>query len=447
MSTLMDMEELLERISNRAMVGYMREASTCYAASAHRGCIVLSYIALFDDLRLKLDQLAKVNKAAQKVHKEVEKRAGDQDVFETFMADQLKKEGFLTTAEHKQLDIVRQIRNRAAHPSGVIAKAEEARYVYRVVIEDFLAQPLLKTTQAIDALVERLEGSNFFPTTQIADITEIARSALEGMHPEAYGSLLARLVDLVKGAVEQSRKNAERMLVGLARLDDPALTGLIRSVAVIKLSHDGDQAKMLGRLVAADATLLSGLKDDDVIRVRALLEANVDAPSTPAETKLSHPAKQLAAMVDRMGEDIVTDVYGAFADKVVARHPYSEDVIEAAKASPKLAAKLVSIWKSRAKSSQFTTANAFADALPVIDDAAELLSGGDALHIVAGVIEAAEIGAHRAKSARRTKFAQSPAIRQAAIDHIAAKPKGAAAIIEKHLPGTDAEEFVDDELS
>ncbi len=74
---LMDMEELLGRISNRAMVGYMREASTCYAAGAYRGCIVLSYIALFDDLRAKLDHLAKVSKTAQKVHKEVEKRAGD----------------------------------------------------------------------------------------------------------------------------------------------------------------------------------------------------------------------------------------------------------------------------------------------------------------------------------------------------------------------------------
>lgn len=443
---LMDMEELLGRISNRAMVGYMREASTCYAAGAYRGCIVLSYIALFDDLRAKLDQLAKVSKTAQKVHKEVEKRAGDQDVFETFMADQLKKEGFLTAAEHKQLDIVRQIRNRAAHPSGVIAKAEEARYVYRVVIEDFLSQPLLKTAQAIDALAERLEGSNFFPTTQIADITDIARSALEGMHTEAYGALLARLVDLVKGAVEQSRKNAERMLIGLAGLGDPALTALIRSIAVIRLSHDGDQAKMLGRLVGADAGLLSGLKDDDVIRVRALLEANVDATSPPGETKLSHPAKQLAAMVKMLGEDAVLDDYGAFADKVVSRHPYNENLIEAAKASAKLGAKLVAIWKMRAKSSQFTTANTFADALPVLDDAADLLTGADALHIVAGVVEAADIGAHRAKSVRRTRFAEAPAIRQLAIDHIGAKPKAAAGIIDKHLPGTDAKTFISDEL-
>lgn len=199
------------------------------------------------------------------------------------------------------------------------------------------------------------------------------------------------------------------------------------------------QIEQQGERVARDDAV-------DVIRVRALLEANVDAASPPGETKLSHPGKQLVAMVGSLGEDTVLDVYGTFADKVISRHPYNEDVIEAARASPKLGAKLVAIWKMRAKSTQFTTANAFADALPVIDDAAELLSGPDALHIVAGVIEAAEINAHRAKSVRRTRFADAPAIRQLAIDHIAARPKAAAAIIEKHLPGIDTATFVSNEL-
>lgn len=442
---LVDMEELLSRISNRDMVGYMREAATCYAAGAYRGCIVLSYIALFDDMRAKLSQLSTINKVARKVHQEVEKRAGDQDVFESFMADQLKKEGFLTAAEHKQLDIIRSIRNRAAHPSGVVAKAEEARYVYRVVIEDFLGQPLLKTTQAVDALAERLEGSNFFPTTDIDDIVAIAKQALEGMHPEAYGYLVAKLVELTKAAIEQPKRNAERMLVGLARMENEQLTSQLRSIAIVKLSHDGDQAKILGRLVAANADLLRGLKEDDVIRVRALLEANVG--SAAASTKLSHPAKQVASMIGKLGEDAVYDNYGSFADAVATKHPYNEDLLDAAENCPKLATKLVAQWKMKAKSSTFVTANAFVDALPVLDDYTSILTGADALHVVAGVVEAAEIGANRSKAARRNKFAQAPNIRQLAIDYINAKPKGAATVIEKHLPGTKRKEFLDDELT
>jgi hypothetical protein len=33
------------------MIDYMREALACYHAGAYRGCIVMSYLALFDDLR------------------------------------------------------------------------------------------------------------------------------------------------------------------------------------------------------------------------------------------------------------------------------------------------------------------------------------------------------------------------------------------------------------
>jgi len=43
---LSDMEELLGRIHNRAIVDYMREGLSCYHVGAYRGCIVLSYIAL-----------------------------------------------------------------------------------------------------------------------------------------------------------------------------------------------------------------------------------------------------------------------------------------------------------------------------------------------------------------------------------------------------------------
>lgn len=63
---LSDMEELLSRIQNKAIVDYMREGIGCYHAGAYRGCIVLSYIALFDDLSQKLHELAKTNATANK---------------------------------------------------------------------------------------------------------------------------------------------------------------------------------------------------------------------------------------------------------------------------------------------------------------------------------------------------------------------------------------------
>lgn len=444
MAALMDMEELLAKVSNPGMTGYLREAMSCYGAGAYRGCIVLSYIALFDDMRAKLAHLSTINKVARAVHNEVETRANDQDVFETFMADKLKKEGFLTAAEHTQLDIVRQIRNRAAHPSGVVAKAEEARYVFRVVIEDFLAQPLLKTTQAVDALTERLDGSNFFPTVNMDDIVAISKQSLEGMHPEAYGYLVAKLVKLVKGPDAPADQNADRMLIGLARLGDPQLMSPLRSIALVKLSHDSDFAKTVGRLIAANADLLAGLKEEDVIRVRALLEANIATKALP--NKLTHPAKQLAAMIDKLGEDAVFETYETFAEKVAARFPYHADLLEAARTSPLLTDQIVGTWKSKAKSSDYATANTFAEALPDLDEYSDLLKGIEAVRIFAGVVDAAETGAFSAKSARQSKFSLAPNIREIVVDYIKAKPKTATTAIEKILPGTKSKDFLKDEL-
>lgn len=78
--------------------------------------------------------------------------------------------------------MIHDLRNKAAHPSGVHASAEEARFVFRVVILEFLADGLLKTTHAVDALVEELKNSNFFLTSKIAEIEAIVEDELNKLH-------------------------------------------------------------------------------------------------------------------------------------------------------------------------------------------------------------------------------------------------------------------------
>jgi len=109
MAGLTDMEELLGEISNLDFVDYMREAIACYSGGAYRGCIVMSYIAMFDDIRGKLAELAKVNSDAKKISKDVEKRAGNQEIFETYMADQLKSKGLLEEIKYQRLNLVRDL--------------------------------------------------------------------------------------------------------------------------------------------------------------------------------------------------------------------------------------------------------------------------------------------------------------------------------------------------
>src|SRR4051794_34582378 len=86
---LTDMEELVGRIVSSEARDYMSESLKCYQAGAFRACVVLSYIALFDDLRRKLAPLAVLNSKAKEIHEEIEKKAKDQEVFESLFADKL----------------------------------------------------------------------------------------------------------------------------------------------------------------------------------------------------------------------------------------------------------------------------------------------------------------------------------------------------------------------
>ena len=444
MTALADMEELLASIKNRDMVDYMREALACYGASAYRGCIVMSYLALFDDLKLKLQELAKVNSAAKTIFSEVEKRSGNQEVFESYMADQLQKANLLTKAEHKQLELIRDIRNRAAHPSGVHAKPEEARYVYRVVIDDFLAQQLLRTTHAADAVIDRLDKDNLFPNNDFEEVVAIARFELADINPAAYPYLVNKLI-LARADLNRE-KNAGWLLAALAVVND-AMRALIRKQLLEGQSHDPDYGRWIARTVAASGAILKGLKPDAVLRVRALLMADVQAPKTPAVTRLSHPATQLAAMITELGEDAVLKDYEPFADAVLDRFPYASPILDELEKAPKLRAKLIPIWISNARSSSFDTANAFASAAPKLDDyATSLLTDEDALRLLIGVVEAADWNARRAKILRSERFASTPIIREMAVRHAKKKPRSSSTLLGKILPGTELKDFLTDEL-
>lgn len=444
MTALADMEELLASISNKDMVDYMREALTCYGAGAYRGCIVMSYLALFDDMKSKLEQLSKINGTAKTIFQEVEKRSGNQEIFESYMADQLQKVGLLTKAEHKQLEIIRDIRNRAAHPSGVHAKPEEARYVYRVVIDDFLSRQLLKTTHAADALLERLAKGNLFPNNDFDEVLKITIAEIAEINAAAHPYLIGKLIALHSDPSRE--KNAGWMLAALAGTDDTMRT-LIRKQLLEGQSHDPDYGRWIGRVVAVHAAILKGLKPDAVLRVRALLLADVQKPSTTSVTRLSHPATRLAAMITGLGEEAVLKDYEPFADAVLQRYPYASPILEALSNAPKLRVKLVGIWLANARSSTFDTANAFASAAPQLDDYANsFLADEDALRIVTGVIEAAEWNARRAKTLRSERFASIPKIREMAIRHAKKKPKTSASLVAKALPGTALKDFLGDEL-
>jgi hypothetical protein len=161
-------------------------------------------------------------------------------------------------------------------------------------------------------------------------------------------------------------------------LRNPVLRDIIRPKVLVANAHNSDYAGFVGRLTAADPKLLETLSGENALRVKSLLMSPTKTGKEPPLTRLSHPAKQLAEMIQELGEDATLKDYGEFVDQVVERYPYASVLLEVLKGAPKIADAVISAWKSSAKSTTFDTANAFAGALgasppPSADEASSVI--------------------------------------------------------------------------
>jgi len=145
-------------------------------------------------------------------------------VFETYMVEQLKAEKLIESSDASLLEQIRKHRNKAAHPSGIHASAEEARFIFFEVIDKFLSKPRLLTTQAVDSLMIRLEKANFFPSRNIDEIRDIVSEELEILHSSVFPHLIKELIE----SFAQSNKNSGYFLIGLACLEKDDLINILR---------------------------------------------------------------------------------------------------------------------------------------------------------------------------------------------------------------------------
>ena len=344
MAGLSDMEELLFRVQNKATADYMREALACYNGGAYRACIVLSYIALFDDLRQKLAQLAVLSAVAKDVSKQVEERAEEQQVFESFMIDKLKAENLITEADAFRLDQIRQLRNKAAHPSGIHASPEEARYIYFEAIDKFLSQTVLKTTHAADSIIERLSNENFFPLTTIDNLTAIVTSEMENIHSMTMPYIVIKLVEKTGDPNATLSLNAKRFLIGLASQNNPLINSELCTRLIIKKADDGNYSGFPMALIAANPDLIKGVDSVTLLRLRGIFEASIEPNKRKIPTGLGHPANLLPKLLDRLGEEYLLANFKKFSDQVIEVFCYSIPLVRTVNKSSILHGKLKEIW-------------------------------------------------------------------------------------------------------
>ena len=428
MAGLTDMEELVATVSEKDIAIYLKEAMTCYGAGAYRGCVVLTHIALFEGLRQKLSALAPVNATAKSISDHIEPLASAQKVFETTLIQKMKAGAIITHLEADILEQLNKQRNKAAHPSGHIVTAEEARFVFSEAIQKFLSLPIRQTSVVVDGILERLSGPNFFPSMTLSEIAAVVDHELEALDPSGLPQLVSKLVAARDSKDSIASRNANSFLLALSRQRKPTIRKLIVKHLIDAKSNDDLHAEPIFTVVSVDPEVLSEVQGATKLRVKALMLKHTESLgfSVPY-AQLRNPARAFANCVNVLGEDFILNQHKEFSDKVVAESPCIPEFIDNISGAPVIFSRVIEAYCKKAASSEFSIANTFSEGIPFIDAIlAEKVSERVAFKVLAAVRKGAEWGSFGASALCSSKFSSCPNLKAKAAEFVKAESKEAS---------------------
>ncbi|MFK4770120.1 hypothetical protein [Rhizobium sp. ZW T2_16] len=430
---LTDMEELSARVADPGMADYVREAMTCYSVGANRACIVLTCNALFEDLRQKVRVLSSVSSDAKKISDDIELLAQDQKPYESTLVDRLASKSIITTLQSQRLKQLIDHRNKAAHPSGLHASAEEARFVFFEAIDKFLSAPILSSTQHVDLLLQRMAGANYFPDRSVTNINAVVAAEVREIHPLTYPYLILKLVQLCKSISADIQRNGRFFLTGMAGLNQEAIREALDKHLIVKEAHDLLMWETLAAPLAVDPRLL--LTSDGATKLRLaklLVHIVASTESGLAVTILRHPLHLLNQMTSELSTAELLPFH-EFADAVIEAYWHNPQIVGSLKKSGRIRSKIMEALISRAGSSTYDVANRLARAIPEFDaELSTYISDEEAFRLLSSIQQAANWGAWGASAVQSDTYNQIPTLKKKAFEFMQLDEVAAEAIAKEY---------------
>jgi hypothetical protein len=351
------------------------------------------------------------------------------------LIDQLTSKNLISGLDSSFLITLRTLRNKSAHPSGHKPSPEEARFIFFETINRFLSQPILSTTQLVDELISRLKNTNFFPSIVVSDIKNVVADETKNLHDEAIPQLVAKLVSAVTSSDASIKKNSSLFLIGLATHDKPATASALSSKFIAPKADDSAYEDLLTQVLSANGKLFVGLNATTVDRIRAVLAKKIaDTTGAVSESKLIHPTSALTSIAAAIPENQFVNTFKPELETLFEKRAHSQFVIKLVQDKPSLLPIYFPLLLAKAGSSDFGTANAFANAVESLDQSlSALLSDEQAFELIIAIMKAATWGAWSAKGVVTAKFAGTPLLRAKALSYVAINKIAAAALIQKKL--------------
>ena len=333
------------------------------------------------------------------------------------LIDQLNSQSIFSKQECSMLNLIRERRNKAAHPSGHTPSAEEARFIFFVVIKHFLSKHTLVTTQLADEILYRLENNIFFPTNNSDEGNMIVRKEIENLHPSTYPYLLIKLTEVIKISSGDKKRNADYLLNGLASQDNPELISAKKYVIQAK----ADDIHYMNNFMSClynNPNLIEDLDEITLSRLKNMLSISIERAKSVSVTNITHPSMVFNKIIKKVRSRDVKKYFKELT-KYIKEYPFHTWAISSLLTDEEVYKMYLKVLVENAASSSFNIANSFIENSQEIEKHLyHYLKPKEALEILLGVLRSAQRGAWSAQSLRDEKFKSIKNIRELAREYV-----------------------------
>ena len=354
----------------------------------------------------------------------------------------MKKSGFLNELEASILQGIIKRRNKSAHPSGHIATAEEARYVFSESILKFLSKDLRETSYIVDDICSRLKHENFFPSSTVRDIERIVESETERLHPSAESFLLVRLSQALESSSDQETKNSRKFLIGFSMTKDSGKRSLIVNRIFKHFSSKDTHVELISELISCDPALYDVCDEATKLRINRCLLEKSSTKQDDGYTSLSHPLHVLCKIAKVLGEDRLFTDFKDFYRRFLSSCPIDSQIVSSLRQFDRVKTEFINEIINRISSTQFKVCNRAARSLPYVDtELAATITDEDAYRIVVAIERGASNNGFGPMEVRSNNFSKIPSIFDKAKWYFSENPTERERIYFELMPDGDFASF------
>ncbi|MEG1313755.1 MAG: hypothetical protein RSD40_05525 [Bacilli bacterium] len=406
MSRLTDMEEILLKIESIKKREFMEEALTCYMNKAYRGCIVLSFIVMFEDIFDKLKPLTSTNSSAREIYDAIKSKRDKQAVFETDLINQLQSKNLIDKLDADFANIIIKLRNKSAHPSGHSPSPEEARYIFTEVVTRFLTQPILSTNAMVDSIVEKLKNDNFFIDNSMTSIKEVVSFETDRLHASAIPYLIDKLIENYTTEDQVFNKNVNFFISGFTSTLECEHLKILSEKVLKNKSTDQDFSLLILKLIGLRPELFKD--SNQVIRERIkiiLLNRINEIDVSINSTGITNPIYTIKSLSTIYSKKDFNNNFSDALKIILNKWKYEKSIKKILIDNDDLFEDYFKVLLHRAGSRTFDTANAFIENIDEVKNIIDgLISDKQSIELILKIIVAAENGARRSASLARSDF-------------------------------------------